>query len=116
MTNQNSEGMERRRHPRQKLTRRIQGIRLDPDGGELLEKLDTLDVSRSGMGVVCDRSFYPGQRIVLRMPRKSETGVRSMYATIVRCRPREDRYQVGLEFDSCNLDSQAGIIEAIVAA
>jgi hypothetical protein len=50
------------------------------------------------------------------MPKVSDSGARSVYATIVRCRPRQKRYQVGLEFDSCNLDSHAGVVEAIVAA
>jgi hypothetical protein len=61
-------------------------------------------------------AVWAGQRIVLRMPKLSDSGARSVYATIVRCRPRRDRYQVGLEFDSCNLDSHASMVEAIVAA
>jgi hypothetical protein len=109
-------GMERRRHPRTRLSRQIQGIRLDPDGGDMVEQMDTLDVSRSGMGALCSRSFYPGQRVVLRMPRVAESGERSIYATIVRCRPRSQRYQVGMEFDTTSLDSHANVVEAIVAA
>jgi len=92
--------MERRRHPRTQLKMKLSGVRLDPDGGDVLETLHMLDISRSGMGAICGRPFYPGQRIVLCLPLSPKRGRRNIYATAVRCRQNEAGYHVGLEFDS----------------
>ena len=90
---------ERRHHPRTQLQVQLQCIRLDPDGGDVVMKLETIDISRSGVGVVSDRQFYPGQRVLLCMPLSSMGERRNICATVVRCRQREDGYSVGMEFD-----------------
>ena len=92
--------MERRRHPRTQLNMSVNCIRLDPDGGDILDRIHVVNISRSGLGAVSDRPFYPGQRIVLNMPRSEDNGKRSFYATIVRCRQRSEGYRIGLEFDN----------------
>ena len=93
---------ERRRHPRVQLQMRIQCIRLDPDGGDVLAALDTIDISRSGVGAMADRPFYPGQRVLLSMPMTSADGHRNIYATIVRCRQEQEGYRIGLKFDAAS--------------
>ncbi len=89
---------ERRRHPRTQLTMSAHCIRLDPDGGDVMDRIDVVDISRSGMGAICDRPFYPGQRVILCLPR-TEGGHRNIYASVVRCRHRTEGYRIGLEFD-----------------
>ena len=91
---------ERRRHPRTHLQIRLQCIRLDPEGGDVVAMLDTVDISRCGVGAMSDRPFYPGQRVVLCMPLSSMGGRRNIYATVVRCRREEEGYNVGIEFDA----------------
>lgn len=95
--------MERRRHARTQLQMKIQCIRLDPDGGDVVDTLDITDISRSGVGAMCDRSFYPGQRILLCMPFTSMHGRRNIYATVIRCRQQEEGYHVGLSFDMASV-------------
>ena len=92
--------MERRRHPRTTLNMSVQCIRLDPDGGDVFDRIHVVDISRSGLGAVSDRSFYPGQRIILALPISKGSTSRSLYASVVRCRPRDDGYRIGLEFDA----------------
>ena len=94
---------ERRRHPRTKLQMVLHGIRLDPDGGDVRNTLQMVDISRSGMGAVVDRWLYPGQRIVLSMPLHPEGRRKNIYATVVRCRKIREGYRIGLEFDLVSL-------------
>jgi len=86
---------ERRRHPRTQIQMNLRCIRLDPDGGEVVDSLAMYDISRSGLGAYCDRPFYPGQRLVLCLPLTGENGRRNIYATVTRCRPTEDGYRWG---------------------
>ena len=67
-------------------------IRLDPDGGDVVDKIDVVDISRGGLGAVSERAFYPGQRIILSLPLNDQRGQRNIYATIVRCRHRNEGY------------------------
>ena len=108
--------LERRRHPRTPLRMRLSGIRLDPDGGDVVDTFHMQDISRSGMGALSGRSFYPGQRLVLCLPLSSANGRRNIYATIVRCREREGEYHVGLEFDAGSVDSYYGAAPSVAAA
>ena len=116
MTDQHLSGIERRRHQRIRLSREIRGIRLDPDCDEVVDSLEAFDVSRSGLGAVTDRSYYPGQRVMLCMPRTEQAGERSIYATIVRCRPRNDQYMIGMEFDGASQSNVCSLADAFVAA
>ncbi len=75
-------------------------IRLDPDGGDVVDSLHMTDISRSGLGARCTRAYYPGQRIVLNLPMPSSPSRRNVYATIVRCAQWGEDYNVGLEFDA----------------
>ncbi len=90
---------ERRRYTRTHLQMMLHGVRLDPDGGDVQDTLHMVDISRGGMGVIGDRWLYPGQRIVLSVPRHPEGGRSNLNATVVRCRKVEDGYRAGLEFD-----------------
>ena len=103
--------LERRRHPRTPLKMNLSGIRLDPDGGDVVDTLHMLDISRSGMGVTCARPFYPGQRIVLCLPLSPDRGGRNINAN-----PCEAGYHVGLEFDSASMHSRASMGDAVAAA
>ncbi len=90
---------ERRRHPRTALRMSLRCVRLDPDGGDVEDTLHMVDISRSGMGAICQRPFYPGQRIVLCLPQSEGNGRRNIYASVVRSRLDDEAYHVGLEFD-----------------
>jgi len=82
---------------------KLQCIRLDPDGGDVVDFLETIDISRGGLGAMCDRPFYPGQRILICLPLTSMGGRRNIYATVVRCRQEEQGYSVGVEFDAASM-------------
>jgi len=107
---------ERRRHPRTALRMSLRCVRLDPDGGDVMDTLHMTDISRSGMGAICGRPFYPGQRIVLCLPRSDGNGRRNIYASVIRSRPGEDGYSVGLEFDRASAATWYGARTAAVAA
>jgi hypothetical protein len=101
---------ERRRFPRTQLQMKIQCIRFDPDGGDVLDVLETTDISRSGLGAMAVRAFYPGQRVLLCLPLTSMRGQRNIYATVIRCRHEEEGFNVGMEFDTATtgvLDTEA---------
>jgi hypothetical protein len=94
----------------------LQGIRLDPDGGEVVDSLRMVDISRNGMGALSERLFYPGQRLVLCLPLTGKVGRRNLYATIIRCRQEKDQgYHVGLEFDMASLNAWCGMSTAAAA-
>jgi hypothetical protein len=94
----------------------LHGIRLDPDGGDVVDTFHTVDISRSGMGVISSRAYYPGQRIVLCLPTVGGGGRRNVCATVVRCRPGEEGFHVGVKFDALSFGAWAGAPEAAVAA
>jgi hypothetical protein len=100
MTNRSSYAIERRRHPRTRLAMTLGCIRLDPDGGDVVDSLHMRDISRGGLGAYSARPYYPGQRIVLNLPIPADAGRRNVYATIVRCRQAEEGYSVGFAFDA----------------
>ncbi len=107
---------ERRRHPRTALRMSLSCIRLDPDGGDALDALDMTDISRSGMGAICERPFYRGQRIVLHLPAGETRGRRNIYASVVRSQPSNSGYRVGLEFDRASAAAWYSAPVAAVAA
>ncbi len=100
--------MERRRHTRTQLQMSLRSIRLDPDGGDVMDCLHMQNISRSGLGAVSDRSFYPGQRVVLALPMAGGVGRKNVYAKVVRCQQYRKAYAVGLEFDNLPLGSWCG--------
>ena len=92
-------GQERRRHPRTHLQMSVHCVRLDPGGSNMLDQLEMFDISRSGIGAISQQSYYPGQRVVVRLPLSKADGGRNRYASVVRCRMSRDRgYEVGLQF------------------
>lgn len=93
-----SKPAERRRYPRTQIHLPVQAIRLDPDGDDVVDSLEMIDISRGGIGAVCRRSYYPGQRVLLRLPSPG-LGVRNVCATVLRCAKTLDEYQVGFEFE-----------------
>ena len=94
--------MERRRYPRTHLQMVLHGIRLDPDGDDVVNMLQMTDISRGGMGAVSDRAFYPGQRLVMCLPLTTGGARRNVYAMVVRCRQDKEGYRVGLAFDNAS--------------
>jgi hypothetical protein len=86
----------------------IQALRLDPDG-DMLESLETVDISRGGMGALSGRSFYPGQRLLLQLPAPG-LSVQRVCATVRCCQKAEQQYRVGLEFEQplVGMCAQAG--------
>ena len=96
--NMQSNPAERRRFPRTQLTLPIQAIRLDPDG-DVVEPMQLIDISRGGVGAVAHRPFYPGVKVLLKLPTPG-MGVRNICAVIRRCRKSDEGYRLGIEFDS----------------
>jgi hypothetical protein len=64
--------VDRRRHARTRLAMTLGCIRLDPDGGDVVDSLHMTDISLGGLGAYCNRPYYPGQRIVLSLPLSGE--------------------------------------------
>jgi len=106
---------ERRRHPRTRLEMTLGCIRLDPDGGDVVDSLRMVDISRGGMGAFSGRAYYPGQRIVLSLPLPAEQGRRNIYATITRCQPSRADYRVGFAFDAPHVGQSYASSQAVVA-
>jgi hypothetical protein len=107
---------DRRRHARTRVQMMLKGIRLDPDGGEVIDTLHMQDISKSGLGAVAQRGFYPGQRMVLCLPLSGQGGRRNVYARIVRCNPEGVAYRVGLEFDVASVGAWCGVSTDATAA
>ena len=116
MENELDIAVERRRHPRTHLQMSLKCLRLDPDGGEVVDRLHMTDVSRIGIGAYCDRSFYPGQRVMLCVPLSSTGGRRNIYATVTRCRQTSEGYHIGLEFDDSSSEAACDSRRSAVAA
>ena len=91
---------ERRRYQRTQVRMAVDCVRLDPDGGDVVDTIHIIDISQGGMGAVSDRAFYPGQRVVLQLPQTAEGARRSIHATVVRCRHRQEGFHLGLQFDA----------------
>ena len=101
----NKQQMERRRHPRTTLQVGVRCVRLDPDEGDVIDRIYTLDFSRSGLGALSDLAYYPGQRVILCLPGQDGGSDRRVYATVRRVRPdkRSNGYRLGLEFEHVSL-------------
>jgi len=91
-------------------------VRLDPDGGDVIDSLRMTDISCGGLGAHCDRTHYPGQRIVLSLPLPPNGGRKNLYATIIRCSPAGAGYSVGFEFDAPYVGSSYGYAQTAVVA
>jgi c-di-GMP-binding flagellar brake protein YcgR len=107
--------IERRRHHRTHVSMSVNCVRLEPEGGDVVDRLHIVDISRGGLGAVADRAYYPGQRLVLCLPRTNDAGQRHIYATIVRCRQHTDGYRLGLEFDNAAISGTLGNVAAAAA-
>ncbi len=107
---------ERRRHTRTQLNMMLHGIRLDPEGGDVHDTLQMMDISRSGLGAVSDRWLYPGQKVLLCLPLHPQGARKNMYATVVRCTKASDGYRIGLEFDRVVFGTSIGSPVAAAAA
>lgn len=116
MMNGSTLSAERRRHARTPVQMPLWCLRLDPDGYDVVDILDTVDISRAGLGVTSNRLYYPGQRIVVSLPMSEAQGHRNLYATVVRCRPQDKGNRIGLRFDSASVGAWCGISGASAAA
>ena len=107
---------DRRRHARTRVQMMLKGVRLDPDGGDVIDTLQMQDISKGGLGAISRRGFYPGQRMVLCLPLSGQGGRRNIYARIVRCRQGSEGYCVGLEFDATSVGSWCAVSSQVAAA
>lgn len=98
MTAMEMSSAERRMYPRTQLQMTVQVLRLDPQEGDLVDHLQMIDISRGGIGATSKKAFYPGQRLVLKLPAPG-MDVRSLCGTIRRCRKHDDSFVIGIEFD-----------------
>ena len=89
---------ERRLYPRTQVRMPVQVTRMDPDGGDLLEQIEMMDISRGGLGALAGRWHYPGQRVVLRLPAPGMS-VRSICGIIRRCAAADGMFHLGIEFE-----------------
>ena len=108
--------VERRRHTRTNLQMTIRSVRLDPDCGDVIDCLHMQNISRSGLGAVTDRAFYPGQRVILSLPIVPGMARKNVYARVVRCRRNRQAYDVGLEFETLSAGAWCGVGASTVAA
>jgi len=107
---------ERRRYPRTQLRMMLHGIRLDPDGGDVQNTLEMVDISRGGMGVISDRWLYRGQKIALSIPAYGQKGRKTVFATVVRCQKTNEGYRAGLQFDPTAIAAALGDTSATALA
>jgi hypothetical protein len=94
----------------------LRSVRLDPDCGDVLECLRMRDISRSGMGAATSRPFYPGQRVLLNLPRPKGLGRRNVYARVIRCQQSRGEYIIGLEFETASVGAWTGTSSTPVVA
>ena len=103
-------GRERRKHPRTRVHLPLQCIRMEPDGPSVLDRLEAVDISRGGLGAITQQRYYPGQRVVVRLPVMRTNGDRHMFAKVVRCRPlRDEGYRVGLQYEAASFGEDVDI-------
>ena len=100
--------LERRRYPRTGLQMSVRCIRLDPEDGDVIDRLHVTDISRAGLGGVTGGPYYPGQRVLLAMPLSESSGHRNIHASVVRCRQLDEGYRIGLRFDDGSVSCWAG--------
>jgi len=105
---------ERRRHIRTQLQIMLRALRMDPDG-DSMETFSMTDISRGGIGAVADRTYYPGQRVVLNMPLPDGPKRQRIYATVVRCQAQPDGYHLGMAFDKPSISTVSGIAAQMAA-
>jgi hypothetical protein len=94
----------------------LRSIRLDPECGDMTDCMHMQNISRSGLGAIVDRPFYPGQRVVLFLPLTQGQGRKNVYARVVRCQQYRHAYNVGLEFETLSVGSWCGVASTTVAA
>lgn len=109
---------ERRLYPRTQVQMTVQVLRMEPNGGDLVDQIQMVDISRGGIGAMTDRAFYPGQRLVLKLPAPG-MDVRSICGTVRRCHRRGEQHMIGVEFDhpiaSLCVDSESSSVAAAAA-
>jgi hypothetical protein len=111
--------LEKRRHPRVHAHIEVQALQVGQRGRSRLDCLRMTDISRTGMGAICERPMEPGERMVLYLPIREPSGRRSLYATVRRCRPMGGdcgKYRLGLEFDPGSTDARCGRVSQACAA
>lgn len=93
-----TQASERRRFPRAEWQAELPVIFFDAAGRRIMKTLKTVDISRSGLGMLSERDHYVGQHFVLCLP--EPTGrTRYVHARVVRCNRQHDRTRLGLEFN-----------------
>lgn len=95
----------------------VRCIRLDPHDVDVIDEVDMVDLSRSGVGAVTEKWYYPGQKVVVCLPADSEYGKRQLKATVRRCLSRHaEGFRIGLEFDNSSLGSWSSLSVTAMAA
>ena len=103
-------GIERRRHSRASVHMGVRCIRLDPHEGGVIDEVDMVDLSSSGVGAISDSWYYPGQKVVVCLPADGEHSKRQMQATVRRCLSRnEEGFRIGFEFDHNSLNTWTNV-------
>ena len=89
---------ERRLYPRTQIHMPVHVTRLDPDGGDTVEQIEMVDISRGGLGALAGRWHYPGQRVMVRLPAPGMS-VRNICGIVRRCMPASGLFRLGIEFE-----------------
>lgn len=72
-----------------------------------------VSISEDGMGFICDRSFYKGNFIAVRLIFLPKYIMASAYAKVVRCVQKDDKYQIAAKFHAIS-DKDRQIISRYV--
>lgn len=94
---------ERRRFPRAQWEAELPVIYLDAKGRRVMTTLRSVDISRSGLGVLSGGEHNVGEHFVLCLPEPSGR-THYVHARVVRCIPQEDITRLGLEFSDTPSD------------
>lgn len=94
---------ERRRFPRWQWDTRLHGIHVDSDGKCTVETIQTVDVSKGGLGAITPHEHEVGQHFVIGLPEPSGR-LRYVHAKIVRCWNDTIGRHVGMEFSDLPVD------------
>ena len=95
---QNQLNTEKRRHPRRKWLPKLTGVFVSDNGRRVLEQLQGVDISKSGMGIAGSRQHPVGTHLIISLPEYHKPGG-YVHAKVVRCWEEKSQIRMGLEFD-----------------
>ena len=89
---------EKRRHQRKQWRPRLSGMFVSDDGRKMVEILQGIDISKSGMGIAGSREHSVGTHLIINLPEHKGQS-KYIHAKVVRCWKEESQIRMGLEFD-----------------